>query len=136
MTWARSASDRLLLPLLLPVGTDARFAWVSWGFVGSCFGLENRFTGNGNEGSNPSLSAENQANPGEDQYPQQVTDCTGINPEGSVPMQIGCKQDASTTDVGNLSEAIILSWPNLPEHIKLAVFTLVEPYRYPSGTTG
>jgi hypothetical protein len=63
------------------------------------------------------------------EYLQKGTDDTGKNPGGTVRMQAGCKQDASTSDPNGIPKALSLAWPNVPEHIRLAILALIEPYR-------
>ena len=103
-----------------------------------CVGLENRYGCKPIEGSNPSLSAEIQANPGDSLIPpntQKGTERTGKNLKGTLRMQIGCKQEA-TTEGGKFPESLARSWVHLPEHVKLAILALVEPYRHLGAGVG
>jgi hypothetical protein len=97
------------------------------GRVVECVGLENRFTRKGNEGSNPSLSAESLTNSGVGTSPRKGTEGNGEYLSGTVPMQIGCKPDPSRPSI---PDTLSRSWPHLPEHVKLAILALVEPYRH------
>jgi hypothetical protein len=100
--------------------------------VVECVGLENRYTRKGIEGSNPSLSArkcsESQGLESQDPAFVSGTERTETNPDGTTPMQAGCKQDASDALLNGVPKALLLSWPNLPEHVRIAILALVGPY--------
>ena len=98
-----------------------------------CTGLENRQCRKALQGSNPCPSAENAANPGSSPHTSKGTERTGKNPKGPIRMQAGCKQDASTPAPDGIPLVLLCAWPNVPEHIRLAILSLVEPYR-PQGT--
>ncbi len=40
-------------------------------------------------------------------------------------MHAGCMQDAHD----GIPKALFRAWPNVPEHIRLAILALIEPYR-------
>lgn len=40
-------------------------------------------------------------------------------------MHAGCMQ----TPTEGIPKALFLAWPNVPEHIRLAILALIEPYR-------
>ena len=65
--------------------------------------------------------------------PARGTEDTGENPKGTAPMQIGCKPDANAPALDGIPSALRRAWPNVPEHIQLAILALIEPYR-PSAT--
>ena len=94
-----------------------------------CVGLENRYARKGIEGSNPSLSASKVndfkriAASGAPSV--SGTERTGTNPSGAVPMHAGCMQKTSE----GIPNALFRAWPNVPEHIRLAILALIEPYR-------
>lgn len=44
-------------------------------------------------------------------------------------MQIGCKSDANPLDLNGIPKALFRAWPNVPEHIRLAILAPIEPYR-------
>lgn len=51
-------------------------------------------------------------------------------------MQIGCKQEATTGGRGSVPETLSQAWSHLPDHIKMAVLALVEPYRHCGAGAG
>lgn len=95
-------------------------------------GLENRQRGNTLQGSNPCPSAQNASKTlkiaGGGAAPQKGTERTETNPKGTVRMQAGCKQDASTPNLNGVPKAIFRAWPDVPDHIRLAIMALVSPY--------
>ena len=48
-------------------------------------------------------------------------------------MQAGCKQDASNLNDHGVPTALLRSWSKVPEHIRLAILALVEPYHEGAG---
>ena len=52
------------------------------------------------------------------------TERTGTNPSGAVQMHAGCMQKTSE----GIPNALFRAWPNVPEHIRLAILALIEPY--------
>jgi len=52
-------------------------------------------------------------------------------------MQTGCKQTDGVQPPPEVPNILLAAWPNGPEHIRLAIIALIEPYRDTSapGTT-
>jgi len=48
-------------------------------------------------------------------------------------VQIGCKQDANTPALNGIPKALFSAWPNLPDHLKLAIMALIVPYVEPAA---
>jgi hypothetical protein len=101
--------------------------------VVDCTGLENRQRGNTFEGSNPSPSAQIFSNFQADSPHNAVegkgTERTQKHPEGTVRMQTGCKQNGVAHPPNGVPKLLLAAWPNVPEHIRLAIIALIEPYR-------
>ena len=98
-----------------------------------CVGLENRYTSNGIEGSNPSLSAGKschfKSSDRSGPHGSKGTARTQKHPKGTVRMQTGCKQNGVAHPPNGVPKILLAAWPNVPEHIRLAILALIEPYR-------
>jgi hypothetical protein len=75
--------------------------------------------------ANPLETAEVQALP---TSPSGGTERTGENPKGTAPMQIGCKPDANRPALDGIPSDLLRAWPQVPEHIRLTILSLVVPY--------
>ena len=74
-------------------------------------------------------SGDSPANQAESANPVQGTERTGGDQNGRVPMHPGCIHIPRSRGPPH-------SWPHLPEHVKLAILALVEPYRHRRAGAG
>jgi|GEM_PF-5002699 len=43
-------------------------------------------------------------------------------------MQTGCKQKDGLQPPNGVPNILLAAWPNVPEHIRLAIIALIQPY--------